>query len=82
MQYFQKIFQNHSEAGEYLAKKLLPFKHSKPIILSLPQEGVPVAARVAQLLEAPFDVVVSRTLHMHLKTRKSLLVLLQQEMWL
>jgi putative phosphoribosyl transferase len=62
MQYFQKIFQNHSEAGVYLAKKLLPFKHSKPIILALPREGVPVAARVAQLLEAPLDVVVSRTL--------------------
>jgi putative phosphoribosyl transferase len=42
---------------------LLPYKHEKPIILALPHEGVPVAAKVAELLKAPLDVIVARTLH-------------------
>jgi putative phosphoribosyl transferase len=62
MEYFQTIFQNRRKAGEHLAKKLLPYTFEKPVILTLPREGVPVAAKVAEKLEAPLDVIVSRTL--------------------
>lgn len=59
MEYFQTIFQNRSKAGEKLAKKLLPYTFEKPIILTLPREGVPVASKVAEQLKAPLDVIVS-----------------------
>jgi putative phosphoribosyl transferase len=62
MGYFQTIFQNHRKAGEHLAKKLLPYTFEKPVILTLPRESVPVAAKVAEMLEAPLDVIVARTL--------------------
>jgi putative phosphoribosyl transferase len=63
MQYFQTIFRNRRNAGEHLAKKLLPYTFEKPVILTLPREGVPVAAKVAEKLDAPLDVIVSRTLY-------------------
>jgi putative phosphoribosyl transferase len=62
MEYHHVVFHNHDEAGKYLAKKLLPYKYEKPVILAMPREGIPVAAKVAQALEAPLDVIVARTL--------------------
>jgi putative phosphoribosyl transferase len=62
MQY-QKVFHNRDEAGEYLAQKLLTYRDEKPIILALPREGVPVAAKVAEILGAPLDVIVARTIY-------------------
>jgi predicted phosphoribosyltransferase len=39
MDYFQKIFRNRADAGENLARKLLPYKYEQPVILALPREG-------------------------------------------
>jgi putative phosphoribosyl transferase len=53
-------FQNREVAGKALAEavaaKLLP----NPVVLALPRGGVPVAAQVARVLNAPLDLVMVR----------------------
>jgi predicted phosphoribosyltransferase len=53
-------FQNRSEAGRKLAQALAGYKERAPVILALPRGGVPVAAEVAQALNAPLDLVLVR----------------------
>ncbi|HSH48307.1 MAG TPA: phosphoribosyltransferase [Halomonas sp.] len=58
-------FANRRAAGRALAKRLLaelPAGESDPLVLGLPRGGVPVAAEVAQALQAPLDVMVVRKL--------------------
>jgi putative phosphoribosyl transferase len=56
-------FRDRTEAGDLLAEQLIAYAN-KPdvIILALPRGGVPVAARVAQKLNAPLDVFAVRKL--------------------
>ncbi|MGV8911372.1 MAG: phosphoribosyltransferase [Rhodoglobus sp.] len=56
------LFRDRSDAGQKLAAKLNYLTAEKPIILGLPRGGVPVAAQVAQALDAPLDVIVVRKL--------------------
>ena len=60
------MFYDRGDAGEQLAHELststdlnLP---PDPVVLGLPRGGVPVAAEVARVLEAEFDVLVVRKL--------------------
>ena len=53
-------FIDRDDAGRQLAKALARYKDSKPIILALPRGGVPVAAKVAEALHAPLDVLLVR----------------------
>jgi len=58
-----QTFSNRTDAGRLLAEKLAPMvAWPDPIVLALPRGGVPVAAEVAQLLNAPLDVLVVRKL--------------------
>ncbi|MGH8981836.1 MAG: phosphoribosyltransferase, partial [Acidimicrobiales bacterium] len=41
---------------------LLPLRGSAPVVLGLPRGGVPVAAKVAEALGVPLDVVLVRKL--------------------
>ena len=54
------IFQDRQDAGKRLARELLRFKASDPIVLALPRGGVPVAFEIARALEAPLDLVLVR----------------------
>jgi len=54
------IFQDRQDAGKQLARALLRFKASDPIVLALPRGGVPVAFEIARALEAPLDLVLVR----------------------
>lgn len=54
------LFQDREDAGRQLAKTLLKYKSRHPVILALPRGGVPVAAEVAERLEAPLDLVLVR----------------------
>lgn len=60
---FIKIFQNRSDAGQFLAEKLNEYANrSDVVVLGLPRGGVPVAYEVARKLKAPLDIFVVRKL--------------------
>lgn len=54
------IFKDRKEAGMLLAQKLLGYKGTDGIVLGIPSGGVPVAAKVAQALVLPFDLIIVR----------------------
>ncbi len=53
-------FKDRIQAGRQLARALARYKQAKPVILALPRGGVPVAAEVAEALDAPLDLVLVR----------------------
>jgi len=54
-------FRDRSEAGRRLASKLRDYAgRADVVVLALPRGGVPVAAEVANTLDAPLDVFVVR----------------------
>ncbi|MGT2502126.1 phosphoribosyltransferase family protein [Bradyrhizobium guangxiense] len=53
-------FQDREDAGRQLARALVKYKSRHPVILALPRGGVPVAAEVAESLEAPLDLILVR----------------------
>jgi putative phosphoribosyl transferase len=57
---FDMLFQNRADAGRKLARALMEYKGSHPVVLALPRGGVPVAAEVAAALDAPLDLVLVR----------------------
>ena len=54
------LFQDREDAGRQLARALVKYRSRHPVILALPRGGVPVAAEVAESLEAPLDLVLVR----------------------
>jgi predicted phosphoribosyltransferase len=52
-------FRDRSDAGRKLAKALAAYKREN-VILALPRGGVPVAAKVAAVLDAPLDLILVR----------------------
>jgi putative phosphoribosyl transferase len=53
-------FKDRSDAGRKLAKALARYKDQQPVVLALPRGGVPVAAEVAAVLNAPLDLILVR----------------------
>ena len=53
-------FRNRSEAGQKLAAALAEYRREHVTVLALPRGGVPVAAEIAQALEAPLDLILVR----------------------
>ena len=56
------IYENRSDSGKRLARELAGYKSQNPLILALPRGGVPVAAEIAQALDAPLDLILVRKL--------------------
>lgn len=56
------VFDDRVDAGMQLARELRPLRGQDVVILGLPRGGVPVAAVVAEALDAPLDVIVVRKL--------------------
>lgn len=56
----EMLFQNRDDAGRQLARALVKYRSRHPVVLALPRGGVPVAAEVAERLEAPLDLVLVR----------------------
>jgi predicted phosphoribosyltransferase len=53
-------FIDRDDAGRQLAKALARYKDRKPVVLALPRGGIPVAAKVAEALHAPLDLLLVR----------------------
>lgn len=53
-------FADRTEAGRKLAKALAGYKGQQAVVLALPRGGVPVAAQVADALQAPMDLILVR----------------------
>lgn len=56
------VFTDRIEAGQRLAEELEYLRDEDLVVLGLPRGGVPVAAEVAEHLDAPIDVIVVRKL--------------------
>jgi putative phosphoribosyl transferase len=54
------VFADRDEAGRALGQRLLSVPLDDPVVLALPRGGVTVAARVAEAVNAPLDVMVVR----------------------
>ena len=58
------VFDDRFHAGELLAEKLREYERREDVyVLTIPAGGVQVAYVVAERLELPLDVVVTRKLH-------------------
>ena len=53
-------FIDRTDAGRQLAKALARYEAQRPVVLALPRGGVPVAAEVATVLDAPLDLILVR----------------------
>ena len=58
------LFENRQAAANELAQKLSFLKSENPIVLGLPNEGVPMAATVAHSLDAALDILLIAKLSM------------------
>jgi len=55
------MFTNRKEAGNLLAKKLIEFSNNKDaLIVAIPRGGLPVGAAIAEKLNLPLDIVLSK----------------------
>jgi putative phosphoribosyl transferase len=55
------MFTNRKEAGNLLAKKLMEFSNNKDaLIVAIPRGGLPVGAAIAEKLNLPLDIVLSK----------------------
>ena len=57
-----RLFRDRRDAGQRLAGRLEHLRREDPIVVGLPRGGVPVAAEIARVLDAPLDVIVVRKL--------------------
>jgi putative phosphoribosyl transferase len=53
-------FKNRDDAGKLLAKKLIHFKDTNSIVLAIPRGGVPVGAIIADKLNLPLEIELSK----------------------
>jgi predicted phosphoribosyltransferase len=54
------LFKDREDAGKKLARLLTEFRGKRMVVLGMPRGGVVVAKEVADALDAPLDVVVTR----------------------
>jgi putative phosphoribosyl transferase len=58
----RSVFLDRRSAGELLGIEVAKAELDLPVVLGLPRGGVPVAAKVAEAIHAPLDVIVVRKL--------------------
>ena len=54
------MFRNRKEAGNLLAGKLLKYKGQPLVVIAIPRGGLPLGAIVAETLNAPLDVALTK----------------------
>jgi len=56
-------YENRTEAGQVLAKKLKDNRfETRPVVLAIPNGGIPVGVEIAETLAAELDVIIVRKL--------------------
>lgn len=60
------LFENRQDAGRKLIEELAEFQGKPVVVLAIPNGGVPMAAEVANFLNAELDVVITRKIPMPL----------------
>lgn len=53
-------FKNRQQAGQILAEKLSEFKGTDSVILALPRGGVAIGRVIADILDLPLDIIITR----------------------
>lgn len=56
------LFEDRTEAGRRIAKRLARFHHSDAVILAIPRGGIPVASSAAYRLQLDWNIIVVRKL--------------------
>jgi len=56
------MFRDRRDAGRRLADRLTELAPRDPVVVGMPRGGVPVAAEIADRLDAPLDIIVVRKL--------------------
>ncbi len=57
------IYKNRTEAGQILSQRLEGFQFkTRPVVLAIPNGGVPVAVEIAKRLDAELDAIIVRKL--------------------
>jgi len=56
------MFRDRTDAGKQLAELVAHLRGDDVVVVGLPRGGVPVAAQVARVLDAPLDVILVRKL--------------------
>lgn len=54
------MFKDRNDAGKQLAKKLLGYKNKEVVVVAIPRGGLPLGAIIAEALNAPLDVVLTK----------------------
>ncbi len=54
------VFRDRMEAGDHLARRLEKYEEKNGIVLAIPSGGIPIGLTIAQHLELPVDLVISR----------------------
>jgi putative phosphoribosyl transferase len=76
------VFQNRTEAGRWLAEKLLSYATCPSLlVLGIAPGGIPVAGEVARVLRAPLEVLVLHPLKQHRAPEPAHAVLTRSYLW-
>jgi len=59
-QHIYAIFNNRQDAAEQLAQRLQKYRNTNGVVLAIPRGGVPIGAVVAQKLNLPLDIALSK----------------------
>jgi predicted phosphoribosyltransferase len=57
------IFNDRFHSGALLANKLKKYKGKEVSLLAIPAGGVPLALKISEVLGIPFDLVITRKIH-------------------
>jgi len=53
-------YESRRQAGEVLARRLLPYRSDATLVLAVPRGGIPVAEPIVEALKCEFDLVMGR----------------------
>jgi len=57
---YNEILKNRKEAGLLLAEELKKYANSNTVVLAIPRGGVPIGYAIAQSLNLPLDIILSK----------------------